>query len=234
MIIRRILARHPEVWLYALAVVAAGVLAWAPRSVQTNIRQGGGSSWLAAESGWMLMILAMMLPVIAPQARQVGMRSLWQRRHRAMLAYLLGYLSFWFALGVVVVGALHGLHTPHPPSGAIVFALLGAAFWQCSPLRRRMLRRCSSVRIGAAQGLAADCGCVSAGWRAGRLCSLACGPIMLVMAIGHDYLALMAGLLVLLITERARGPNPMQRAGRPLEAWFLIGYAAVFTVVAIV
>ena len=41
------------------------------------------------------------------------------------------------------------------------------------------------------------------------------------------HLLLMAGLLAVMLTERARGANPMRRAGRPLEAWVLAGFALV-------
>lgn len=234
LIARRTLARRPEVWVYALAVVAAALLlAEAARSASPAAPFEDGTSWLVAWSGWMLMVLAMMLPVIAPHARQAAMLSLWRRRHRAMVGYLSGYLAVWAVVGVGIVGALHGTQQPHPPVGVTVATLLGAALWQTSRPRRRIMRRCGSVQIGAAQGHAADRDCAAAGWRAGLLCALTCGPVMLVMAVGHDYPALMAGLLVLLLTERARGPNPARRVGRPLEARCLVGYAALLTVVAI-
>lgn len=181
----------------------------------------------------MVMVLAMMLPVIAPQARQVAMRSLWRRRHRAMIGYLSGYLLVWAAVGVAIVGALHAADLAHPPVGVTVAALAAAALWQTSRPRRRVMRRCGSVQLGAARGLAADRDCAAAGSRSGLLCAFTCGPVMLAMAVGHHYPVLMAGLLVLLLTERARGPNPAQRAGRPLEAWCLAGYAALFALVAV-
>jgi predicted metal-binding membrane protein len=228
---RRVLARHPEAWLYALALAAAGLLLVdAARSARPGARVEDRASWLGSWSGWMLMVLAMMLPVLAPQARQVAMRSLWQRRHRAVVGYLAAYLAVWAVAGVAVVGALHGVGQPHPPPGVTAAALAGAALWQASPPRRRIMRRCGSVRLGAAQGFAADRDCVAAGGRTGLRCALTCGPVMVAMATGHHYPGLMAGLLALLLTERARGPNPDRRAGRPLEAWCLAGYAALFVV----
>lgn len=50
---------------------------------------------------------------------------------------------------------------------------------------------------------------------------------MVAMAVAHPNLILMAALFVLLHTERARGPNPDRRAGPPLEAWCLAGYAVI-------
>ena len=225
---RRALARRPEAWVYAVALAAGSVL------LAHTVRSLGnpGASWMVAWGGWMLMVLAMMLPVIAPHARQVAVRSLWHRRHRAMAWYLCGYLAVWAVIGAVIVGALHLVDQPHPPVGVTVAALAVAALWQTSPPRRRAMRRCGNLSLGAVRGAAADRDCAAAGWRAGRRCAFTCGPVMLAMAVGHHHPALMGGLLVLLLTERAAGPNPGRRAGRPLEAWGLIGYAGALTLAA--
>ena len=47
---------------------------------------------------------------------------------------------------------------------------------------------------------------------------------MLAMALSHSLL-LMAGVLAVLLSERARGANPVRRAGRPREALVLGGFA---------
>ncbi len=49
---------------------------------------------------------------------------------------------------------------------------------------------------------------------------------MLAMLAGHSVL-LMAALLVVLLSERSRGPDPVRRAGRPREAWMVVGLALV-------
>jgi len=213
------------------------LMAWAVHHGDEQGRAPAGwpdpSSMLTAWGGWMAMVLAMMLPVIAPHARHVAVRSLRRRRHRAMLGYLAGYLAVWALVGAAVVAALHGTGVPHPPAGVAVAALLGAAVWQVSEPRRRAMRRCGTPRVGAAKGLAADRDCASAGWLAGLRCTFTCGPVMLATAAAHHQPALMGGILVLLLTERAPGPNPARRAGRPLEAWALVGLAAAVAVVAV-
>lgn len=232
-LLERTLARRPEVWLYAVAGTAGTVLL-VPAALGSPAEAGaGGPAWLAAWGGWVLMVLAMMLPVIAPEARRVAMRSLWLRRQRAVVAYLAGYLAVWAVVGAVIVATLHLLHQPHPRTAVTVAALLGAALWQTSSPRRRLLRRCGSLRLGAADGWAADRDCASAGLRAGRLCALTCGPVMVAMAVGHHYPTLMVALLALILTERARGPNPERRAGRPLEAWCLAALASLVGLVAL-
>jgi predicted metal-binding membrane protein len=228
----RTLARLPRVWLNAVAALAGFLLLARTFTVaNSTIGPRPPASWLFAWTGWMLMVLAMMLPVIAPGAERVGMLSTWSRRHRAMVTFLCGYLAVWALIGLAVVAALYGTHHPHPPAGVTAASLAGAALWQTSRPRRRIMRRCGSFQLHAARGAAADVDCVAAGWRAGLLGAATCGPVMLAMAVGHHYPMLMVGLVALVLSERARGPNPDRRAGRPLEAWCLLALAAIFAFV---
>jgi predicted metal-binding membrane protein len=232
----RALAARPDAWVFLLAAVAALVLMLMHLTGSANPptfhASGHGHAdatpiLLGAWTGWMLMALAMMLPVIAPQARQVALRSLWSQRHRAMIAYLAGYVAVWAVVGIVLVTLLHSAGLADAPGGVLVAALLLAAGWQTSRPRRQVMRRCGVLPLGAPRGWAAARDCAIVGLRAGLRCVVACGPVMVAMALAHHNLILMAALLVLLHTERARGPNPDRRAGRPLEAWCLAGYAAI-------
>jgi predicted metal-binding membrane protein len=183
-------------------------------------------SWVDACSHWGLMVLAMMLPVVAPQVRTVAMRSLWTRRQRSAGAFLVGYVAVWVAVGGLLLAPLVALDVYPLGTPWLIGFLLVAAGWQVSPPRRRLLRRCSSLRLGAAAGRAADVDCVRAGMRSGARCLATCGPLMLAMLAGHS-LWLMAVLLVVLLSERSRGPDPVRRAGRPREAWMIVGVAFV-------
>jgi predicted metal-binding membrane protein len=215
---RRRLIRQPELWLYALAL-GAGLTLIAHAHHQHR-------SWLTGWLGWTAMVLAMMLPVVAPQARRIAMRSLWERRHRAMAWFLVGYIAVWLAVGAVLVGVLVAVGRLHPGPAVLAAALLAAAGWQVAGARRRVMRRCGALRACAARGWRANRDCADAGVRLGLRCTFTCGPVMLATVVGHG-LTLMAGLLALLLSERASGPNPERRAGRPLEAWCLVGFAAV-------
>lgn len=240
----RLLAWHPEWWVYAVAAVA-----WLDLVLMSKLSTDGAvpaghhdhgaaavsepllSSWAESWSHWVLMVAAMMLPVVAPQVRNVAMRSLWLRRQRSAGLFVVGYVAVWVAVGAVVLTPLvaldlHPLGTPW-----LVGILIVAAAWQVSPPRRRILRRCASLRLGPAAGRSADLDCAKAGVRSGRRCLATCGPLMLAMVASHSLL-LMAGLLVVLLTERARGANPMRRGGRPQEAWVLLGFATATAAVA--
>jgi predicted metal-binding membrane protein len=250
-LVRRRLAWRPEAWLYAVAVGAGLALllrdvtgrpatdAHAHHAHHAHHHQGGSTSsvdptgaatgvgwWLAEWGGWILMVLAMMLPIAAPHARRVAMRSLWHRRYRAMVSFLFGYLAVWFAVGGVLAAVLVAVGQPRPGSAVLAAVLLGAAAWQVSRPRRRVMRRCGAFRAGAIRGWRAERDCAAGGFRIGLRCTFTCGPVMLAMAVGHGVI-LMSSVLVLLLSERARGPNPDQRAGRPLEAWCLVAYAAM-------
>jgi hypothetical protein len=208
------------VWLYVVAAVAGtAVVALA---VAVPGHHGGTGSVAGAWGAWLLMVLATMVPIVAPQARRVALRSLWARRHRAIAGFLAGYLALWAVLGVAVVPAALG-----PPSvTAAVAVLVAGAAWQVAPPRRRVLLRCGSARPAAVRGWAADRACLAAGWRAGGRCVVTCGPAMLAMALA-DSLLLMVGLLAVLLHERSRGPNPDRRAGAAVQAWGFLACAAV-------
>jgi hypothetical protein len=221
---RRLLARRPEVWLYAVAAGAGTAVV----ALAVPGHRGGSGSVAAAWGAWLLMVLATMLPVVAPQARRVALRSLWARRHRAIAGFLAGYLGLWGVLGAAVVGALDALGPP-PVTTAVAVLVAGAA-WQVAPPRRRVLLRCGSARAAPVRGWAADRACLTAGWRAGGRCVVTCGPAMLAMALAHGLL-LMVGLLVVLLHERARGPNPDRRAGAAVQAWGFLACAALVAAV---
>jgi hypothetical protein len=39
--------------------------------------------------------------------------------------------------------------------------------------------------------------------------------------------------MVVMLSERTRGPDPLRRAGRPLEAWALAGFGLVVAAVGV-
>jgi hypothetical protein len=178
------------------------------------------------------MVAAMMLPVVAPQVRGIALRSVWSRRQRSAAGFVAGYAAVWLAVGALLLGVLAVVGVPEEAGWLLAGTLLVAAAWQVSRPRRRVLRRCATLRLGAPSGLAADVDCARAGVRSGLRCAFTCGPMMVAMALSHS-LVLMAGLLVVMLGERARGPDPVGRAGRPREAWVLGGFAVVAAVASV-
>ena len=246
----RSLAWHPEWWVYAVAgasalLLVAGTLTATDAGAASGHHLHAGHhsmamspdtqspwvSWPGAWGHWTLMVLAMMLPVVAPQVRRVAMLSVRSRRHRGAATFLLGYVVVWLVLGAALLAVLVPLGSSQQLTPWLAVVLLAAAVWQVCGPRRRMLRRCASLRLGAATGSAADLDCARAGMRSGLRCAFTCGPLMVAMALSHSLL-LMAGVMAVLLSERARGANPVRRAGRPQEALVIGGFAVVAAVAA--
>jgi predicted metal-binding membrane protein len=183
---------------------------------------GVGSIWV----WWVVMVMAMMLPVAAPSAARLAFDSLWRRRHLAMLEYLIGYLAIWAVFGVGAIWAVFKIWPAGAPWVVVVAVLLAAALWQVTRLRKRLLRRCGGRTFVNVYGWRADRDCVLAGCTYGRRCALICAPVMGVMALEHSAI-LMVAITGLLLSERAPGPNPADRPGRPLEAICLAGLAVL-------
>jgi predicted metal-binding membrane protein len=234
-----LVARRPEWGLYAVAacawlsvgvppLVGDAASAHAHRHGHHHVAAAEHGTWLADWAHWTLMVLAMMLPIVAPHARRIALRSLWRRRQRALAGFVLGYLALWLGLGAVLTGVVAALDRPRAWP-VVPVLLLGAAAWQISRPRRRVLRRCGSLPPGATVGWRADRDSTALGVRFGLRCAFVCGPAMVAMAVSGSAI-LMAGVLALFLSERARGPNPERRAGRPLEAW---GFATLAVAIAI-
>jgi predicted metal-binding membrane protein len=167
------------------------------------------------------MVLVMMLPVVGGQVHLVATRSLRSRRHRASIVFVAAFVAVWFAVGGILVASASTIVNP----GYWLALVLGvAAAWQVAPVRRRLLRRCTSLRLGHPAGVDADLDCARAGLRSGVRCVGTCGPMMAAMVLSHS-LVLMAALSLVMLGERSRGPDPLRRAGRPREAWALLGLA---------
>ena len=108
---RLIAWRHPEWWSLALSAGAAAALLvfhthiFAEASAHHASRLPPPSIAAAATiafAQWLLMVVAMMVPLAAGAIRTTAARSLWRRRHRAIAAFLAGYLAPWAIAGVVV------------------------------------------------------------------------------------------------------------------------------------
>jgi predicted metal-binding membrane protein len=238
--LRTQLARSPQLWVYGVAAVAMGLLLAqhvSSRPAEHHHHMPGMpdmahatapalvSTWL----WWTVMSVAMMFPIAAAGARRIALASLWRRRHIAIAEFLLGYLMVWALAGLAAVWAVSSIWPQGAPRYVVAVVLLAAAVWQLAPIRRRVLRRCRGAAFVNVRGWRADRDCAYEGWTYGGRCMVTCGPVMATMAVGHSLL-LMICLTVLLITERAPGPNPAQRAGRAFEAICLVLLAGAVVV----
>ena len=208
---RRFLRGHPEVlallaaaMAWPVAVVAHGAdrpgcgasglggtaVMGGTADVHVGHASHGAGAFIGAETaictsaeliGWAVMVTAMMVPLVWPAVRHVGLNSLRWRRQRAIAVFLAAYIAVWTAFGAVVLGARDLLTAAQAPALAAVLTV--AALWQFSPLQRRFRRACHRTVPLPPRGLRAVAGDIRFGLRQGVACIGVCWPLMLAMAL---------------------------------------------------
>src|SRR5262245_3700540 len=108
---RRWMAARQYLWLHpewsAMAIPLAPwrgmfyVQAVSPEQSR-HLHSAGSSIWSHEFAHWMVMVPAMMFPLMISPLRIVAARSLWRRRDRAILEFLLGYMTAWALPGIGV------------------------------------------------------------------------------------------------------------------------------------
>jgi predicted metal-binding membrane protein len=198
---RRLAWRHPEWWTIALS---AG--AWL-----TIVGARHGSLIVSS----VLMIVAMMFPMVLSSVRTVAARSLWRRRHRAILQFLVGYMAPWvlFSLAAsLVIAVLQaqletttlGFHSAQ----VTAFGFGAAVLWQLTPLKRRALFGCHRTIPIAPNGWRADRDCFRSGWIVGRSCVASCWVLMLACMLSeHSLPAMLCATVIGLIERTQFRPN---------------------------
>lgn len=171
---RRAARRHPHLPALVLAAVAWVALLLPAATAGGHVHAGPPTL-----SGWVLMCVAMMVPVVLPAVRHVAVNSLRRRRVPAMGTFLLGYLAVWVLCGVVLVSAFARL----PPLPLLVAVLLAAVLWQLLPARGACLRACHRTIPLPPTGWRAAVGALRFGLWHGVACLGVCGPLMAVMAV---------------------------------------------------
>jgi predicted metal-binding membrane protein len=181
--------------------------------------------WLAAQGNWLLMAPAMMLPSALPAARHVALNSRWRRRQRASAVFVVTYLAVWLLFGLVVVSVAGWAHLPTGASWPLVLALVVAAGWELTAVKRRCLRGCHRTVPLPPDGWKADAACIRFGLRYGWSCLGACWALMLPMALaGH------ASLLMVVLTAVVVAEEGLVKGTRLGDAAALILVAAAATI----
>jgi predicted metal-binding membrane protein len=161
-------------------------------------------------AGWALMLVAMMSPVLIPPLHHIRLRSFRHRRARSVVLFVAGYAAIWMALGGVLLAIevavkFYAPQSYVPAAGVFLIALV----WQFSPVKQRCLNRCHAHTELAAFGAAADFDALRFGtihgiWCAGSCCALMLFPILL----PRGHVVAMAGVAILIFSERLEQPMP--------------------------
>jgi predicted metal-binding membrane protein len=127
----------------------------------------------------------------------------------------------WAVVGAVVPFLLVGIRSMEmwQSRSAIVAALILAAIWQLSALKRRALLQCHRTTSLSPIGLAADAACLRFGFMQGRACVASCWALMLIPMLASHSIIMMLCVQATLIGERyERRPRIRTAAAFPLLA----------------
>ena len=216
--LRRFGWHFPEWWVVMVAAVAwmfmVGMFhshASHAHASHTGITPGIGQA--QGTLGMVAMVIAMMVPLTLTNVRHVALSSLWQRRHRAIAAFLVGYLAVWFVVQTVIVGSL-GLLAPLVGWGtAGGVAMVAAALWEVAPIKRQRLRRCHRTVPLAPRGWRADTDCAKYGVTTGFSCVTMCWALMVAAATFSHSLMVMTVLFGVQMSGRyQQRPSPILAA----------------------
>lgn len=236
--------------LFALSVLVTALCCAPMASMAARPMSGGwslsmawmrmpGQSWAAAGaifvSNWSVMMVAMMLPSLAPTLwryrQSLGMHGPHCERLTALVAG--GYFLVWtllaipvFALGNGVArAAMHqpGLARAVPAATALL--VLAAGVLQFTAWKAHALECCRSAPSCTAKRAACA---LRHGLRLGVRCGACCaGPTAVLLALGVMDLRVMAGMTILISAERlaADGARVARLGGGVLlgvGAWLLV------------
>jgi predicted metal-binding membrane protein len=199
---------HPEWW-----VVAVAVAAWMLMAGMTVPHLGHAGMGGHGMLGMVAMVIAMMLPLTIANIRHVAWSSLWRRRHRAIAAFVGGYLAVWVLVQAGIAGAwgLMASLTGWQTAGFV--AMAAAVLWEVSPVKRQRLRRCHRTVPMAPRGWRADADCVRYGVSTGLSCAAMCWAIMAVCAaFAHNFLVMIVLFGVQLSGRYQRHPSSILAA----------------------
>ena len=168
----------------------------------------------ALATGWLTMLAATMLPLLAaPLAHVWGGTG--GSRARGVGLFLIGYVTVWMAVGAILL--LLAMFVNGATSGVSPFAAAAAIalLWQASPWKQACLNRCHDLPDLPSRG--ADLEALRFGLVHGLSCAGACWALMaLPLLAGEAHLAAMALVALFLFAERlAPLRAPAWRLRRP-------------------
>jgi len=206
-VIRRWTAWHPEWWSLAISLGAWFFLLiphWPYGGEPVCAACLARLDWTAGMFGWLVMVLAMMLPLMIFPLRVTAFGSLWCRRHLAIASLLAGYLCIWLMAGVayLLLKAILQKLDATDFRWVTTAAFFVAAGWQLTGLKRRFSVACHRVRPLAPVGWPAHRDCLCFGAKLGIDCIGNCGLLMLAAMLSPLHQIMMVAATVLLLYER--------------------------------
>jgi predicted metal-binding membrane protein len=223
----------PERWVWAVSALGWLALAtplWSPvlgsSQHHSGMSDGGmhmpmnetmsgidAKSWWPELGGhlvmWIAMVLAIMLPLVAWNLRQVGMRSPRARRTRATVEVAAGWVAVWLGAGAMVSAAAPAAMRVASPALLVAASVAVTVGWQFMRVRQVAVARCHRT-FAPPLGGAARRGCVRFGGSLGRDCLVSCWAGMVMMTAANHQLCVVLPIAWLSWWDRRR---PHDRRG---------------------
>lgn len=230
-------------WVYTAHLVSTAQDMMMMDSAMSQMRPWGGAEIALMFAMWAVMMVAMMLPTVAPAALLFVTIQRNQREPRVvrlrLTAFLFGYLAIWIGFAALATAGQWGLHTislsPSLLSAGPILGgalLVGAGLFQWAPLKRACLAHCRSPQSFFTtewrEGLS---GAWQMGLKHGLHCVGGCWLLMsLLFLTGTMNLLWMAVLTVFVLVEKVAPRGEwVSRAGGVLLAgaglWIIVGAA---------
>jgi predicted metal-binding membrane protein len=226
--LRRLGWRYPEWWVVIAAAVAWMFMAGMSHPHAGHTGVSPERSHGQCPLGMAAMVIAMMLPLTLANVRHVALSSLWRRRHRAIAAFLVGYLAVWIVVQTVIVGTWVRLAPLIGWETAAGVAMVGAALWEVAPIKRQRLRRCHRTVPLAPRGWRADAECSHYGVTTGFSCATMCWALMVAArAFSHSFMVMTVLFGVQMSGRYRQRPSPVLAALAVLGVC-LLSFAAEF------
>jgi len=131
--VRRLDWTHPRGWVIAASVAAWASMAVVPRASAVHAGDAHHHVAGAPSGGWVVMVVAMMLPMTLRQVHQVALTTAGYRRHASAAVFLAGYLAVWIAAQAMISGAVQGMTVLAGWAIAASVAGAVAVVWELEP-----------------------------------------------------------------------------------------------------
>ncbi|MEN3157901.1 DUF2182 domain-containing protein [Alkalimonas sp. NCh-2] len=151
-------------------------------------------SALVQLSGWAMMVLAMMFPLLHNAIRHIWQRSLPRLRLLGSVLFCLGYLSLWFVVGLLCNLMLMALHNI-PLTQIVLVASAIVLLWQASPMKQWGLNYCHYNQRLALSGWRYFYDCLSFGIKKGSWCIVSCWHLMVFPMLLDSFLLMFISML---------------------------------------
>lgn len=172
--------------------------------------------------GWILMVLAMMLPKLISPIEHIYENSLKRKRFSSSLLFIIGYVLIWTIVGFLINLIIVTLNN-NMPGSYIPSLVIGsiALVWQFSPIKQRFLNLGHNHRAVKAFGWSASTDAFTFGIEHGIWCFGSGWALMwfpMLLPQGHN-LAMLLVMFIMVSEHMERPQIPRWRFDLRLKLW---------------